>query len=224
MKKILPTTVIDKVSAKKRIAVIVAHPDDETLWAGGTILGHDDWKVYVVSVCRGNDPDRAPKFNAALKVLRAEGAMGCLDDGVRQTPLSESEIQRTIITLLPPVVYDLVITHNPSGEYTYHRRHVEVSTAVIKLWQKRKIKSKELWTFAYHDGNRQFYPRPHKAAPIKNQLNLATYDIKYKIMNKIYGYPKEGWEVMTTPSTEAFWSFTDTLKALDWLSKGGILT
>ncbi|WP_313157670.1 PIG-L deacetylase family protein [Sphingobacterium multivorum] len=223
MKNVVPSVIADTASAKKKIAVIVAHPDDETLWAGGTILGHIDWQVYVISVCRGDDPDRAPKFNAALRVLRAEGAMGCLDDGVRQIPLSASEIQHTILALLPPLVYDLVITHNPSGEYTYHRRHVEVSEAVIKLWKKRKIKSKELWTFAYHDGNRQFYPRPNKTAPIKNQLDLAIYDIKYEIMNRVYGYPKDGWEVITTPSTEAFWSFTDTGKAMAWLFRGGVL-
>ncbi|UZJ64417.1 PIG-L family deacetylase [Sphingobacterium sp. KU25419] len=146
----------------RKIAVIVAHPDDETLWAGGTILSHDDWQVYVVSLCRGNDIDRAPKFEAALKMLRAQGIMGCMDDGPHQTPLLEAEVQHTILQLLPPIVYDLVITHNPSGEYTYHRRHIEVSEAVIKLWKKHKIKSKELWTFAYHDGNQKFYPRATK--------------------------------------------------------------
>ena len=69
---------------KKTVAIIVAHPDDEILWAGGTILTHPDCELFVVSLCRGNDNDRAPKFFKALKVLKAKGRIGVLDDGPEQ--------------------------------------------------------------------------------------------------------------------------------------------
>ena len=49
----------------KSVLIIVAHPDDETLWAGGTILSHPEWSVFVISLCRASDTDRAPKFNRA---------------------------------------------------------------------------------------------------------------------------------------------------------------
>jgi len=32
---------------KKIVAVIVAHPDDETLWAGGLLIDHPEWDVFV---------------------------------------------------------------------------------------------------------------------------------------------------------------------------------
>ncbi len=70
----------------KNVAVIVAHPDDETLWAGGTILSHPSWNCFIISVCRGNDPERAPRFYKALKILRSSGNMGDLDDGPEQNP------------------------------------------------------------------------------------------------------------------------------------------
>jgi pentatricopeptide repeat protein len=57
----------------KNVAVIVAHPDDETLWAGGTILSHPSWNCFIVSVCRRNDFERASKFYKALKVLKSGG-------------------------------------------------------------------------------------------------------------------------------------------------------
>ncbi len=60
----------------KRVAIIVAHPDDETLWAGGTILSHPEWECFVVSLCRKSDPDRAPKFKKVLEVLGADGISG----------------------------------------------------------------------------------------------------------------------------------------------------
>jgi LmbE family N-acetylglucosaminyl deacetylase len=46
----------------KTVAVIVAHPDDETLWAGGTILSHPTWNCFIISLCSGSDPDRNPGF------------------------------------------------------------------------------------------------------------------------------------------------------------------
>ncbi|KPK81130.1 MAG: hypothetical protein AMS27_15700 [Bacteroides sp. SM23_62_1] len=57
-------------------AVIVAHPDDETLWAGGTVLAHPLWDWYIITLCRKSDPDRAPKFYRVLEILGAEGIYG----------------------------------------------------------------------------------------------------------------------------------------------------
>jgi LmbE family N-acetylglucosaminyl deacetylase len=53
----------------KAVAVIVAHPDDETLWAGGTILSHPSWHWFIVCLCRGSDKDRAPRFLRTMQVL-----------------------------------------------------------------------------------------------------------------------------------------------------------
>jgi len=88
----------------KSAAVIVAHPDDETLWAGGTILSHPSWNWFIVCLCRKSDTERAAKFYKALKILKAEGIMGDLDDGPDQKPLDEKEIERAVMQLLPPVI------------------------------------------------------------------------------------------------------------------------
>ena len=48
--------------------------------------------------------------------------MGDLDDGPEQKPLDETEVQGTIQKLLPHRHFDLVISHNPTGEYTRHRQ------------------------------------------------------------------------------------------------------
>ncbi|MGD0755665.1 MAG: PIG-L family deacetylase [Bacteroidales bacterium] len=53
--------------------VIVAHPDDETLWSGGTILSHSLWKRFIVCLSRGNDEDRSIRFYNALRILKSEG-------------------------------------------------------------------------------------------------------------------------------------------------------
>ncbi len=77
----------------KKVAVIVAHPDDETLWAGGTILSHPGWRWFIACLCRGKDKDRSSKFHNALRILKSEGIMGDMDDGPEQRPLDEKEVE-----------------------------------------------------------------------------------------------------------------------------------
>ena len=207
----------------KSVAVIVAHPDDETLWAGGTILSHPSWKWFIVCLCRESDTERAPKFYKALKVLKSEGIMGDLDDGPEQKPLDEKEVERAILDLLPPKHFDLIISHNPSGEYTRHIRHEEVSKAVIKLWHAGKTSASELWTFAYEDGNKEYYPRPAENATIYRTLTKRIWLRKYSIITETYGFEKNSWEAETAQQAEAFWQFTNSYKANKWLNNGGVL-
>jgi len=205
----------------KEVAIIVAHPDDETLWAGGTISSNSTWNCFIVSVCRGSDTDRAPKFYNALKVLKSEGIMGNLDDGPEQNPLDEAELEQTILNLLPKRHYDLIITHNPNGEYTRHLRHEEVSKAVINLWQNNKVSTNELRTFAYEDDHRKHLPLPIKKAPIYYSLSKEIWLRKFNILSETYGFGINSWELQTTPRAEAFWQFTNSLNAKDWLKNGG---
>lgn len=206
----------------KTVALIVAHPDDETLWAGGTILSHPLWNWFIVCLCRGSDKERASKFFNALKILRSEGIMGDLDDGPEQNALDEKEIEQVILGLLPPKHFDLIITHNPAGEYTKHARHEETGKAVIKLWHTGKISASELWIFAYEDGNKQYYPRPVENAAIYRKLTSRIWLKKYSIITETYGFEKNSWEAKTTPAKEAFRQFTKSFDAKKWLNNGGI--
>jgi len=203
----------------KSVALIVAHPDDETLWAGGTILSHPAWTFFIVCLSRKSDTDRAPKFYQALKVLKSEGIMGDLDDGPYQEPLDETVVEDVIMELLPKKHFDLIISHNPSGEYTRHLRHEEVSKAVIKLWNTGKIAAGKLWIFAYEDGNKEYFPRAVESASSFRVLSKRIWTRKYNIISAIYGYAKNSWESETTPKAEAFWQFTDPLEAKKWRSQ-----
>ena len=207
----------------KTVALIVAHPDDETLWAGGTILSHPSWKCFIVCLSRESDTNRAPKFHKALTVLKSEGVMGDLDDGPDQHPLDENEVERLILELLPPKHFDLIITHNPTGEYTSHIRHEEVSRAVIKLWNADKISTQELWTFAYDDNNKEYFPRPVETDTLFRTLTKRIWLRKYSIITETYGYKEKSWEAETTPRAEAFWQFNDPYDAKKWLNNGGVL-
>jgi LmbE family N-acetylglucosaminyl deacetylase len=193
-----------KQDTSLKVCIIVAHPDDETLWAGGMILMHSQWRCFIFSLCRAGDPDRAPKFKQALSNLGASGTMADMDDSPEQHPLSRYELQKSIVTGIDPPFCDLILTHGPKGEYTRHRRHEEVSQAVLELVQNGKIRCRELWQFAYEDGGGQYVPRADARASYSVFLPDDIWKRKYKIITEIYGFAPESWESRTTPRTEAF--------------------
>jgi LmbE family N-acetylglucosaminyl deacetylase len=201
---------------QKSVAVIVAHPDDETLWAGGTILSHPAWKWFIICLCRGSDTERSIRFYNALKVLKSEGIMGDLDDGPEQKPLDEKYFESSVLTLLPPSHFDLIVTHSPTGEYTRHLRHEETGRTVIKLWDTGKISANELWTFEYEDGGKKYLPRPVKNSTIYNVLAKRIWLKKHSIITKTYGFEKNSFEAETTPRAESFRQFTDPREARRW--------
>jgi LmbE family N-acetylglucosaminyl deacetylase len=174
----------------KHIAIIVAHPDDETLWAGATILSNPHWNCFIVSLCRADDKDRSQSFYKALKELRADGIMGNLDDGPTQEPLPNKVVENQILKLLPSQQYDLIITHSPAGEYTRHLRHEETGAAVITMWHTGKITTNKLWVFAYEDGNKTYFPRPEKDASIHKVLTKKMWQKKLNIIIHTYGFKK----------------------------------
>ncbi len=194
-------------SATKTVVIIVAHPDDETLWAGGTIMVNSSWKCYVVCLCCKDDMEQASRFYKALKILKVQGIMGDIKDGPEQKPLNVDDLERKIISLLPPWHFDLIITHNPNGEYTSYIRYKETAKAVINLWYKRKLSSSELWTFAYEDGNKAYHPRPIIQASVHQNFSVLTWLRKYIIITKTYGFKTNSFEAKTTPSSEAFWQY-----------------
>jgi len=135
--------------------------------------------------------------------------MGDIDDGPEQDPLDEKELEKYILKLLPSTHFDLIITHDSKGEYTRHLRHEEVNKAVVTLWHNSRISAKELWTFAYEDGNKAYFPRAIEKANIYESLPEEIWLKKYKIITETYGYGKDSWEAETTPLAEAFWQYKD---------------
>jgi LmbE family N-acetylglucosaminyl deacetylase len=188
-----------------RCAVIVAHPDDETLWTGGTILLHPEAEWTVVALCRRSDPDRAPKFFESLEHLGADGAIGDLDDGPDQDPLPGHVVRRAVMDLLPSDRFDLIITHGPGGEYTYHLRHEETGQAVMSLSKHGMLKAPKVWRFAYEDGDGRYLPRAQDGADLQVELPEVVLTEKRDIITRIYGFGPDSFEAQTTPSREAFW-------------------
>jgi LmbE family N-acetylglucosaminyl deacetylase len=201
------------------IGVVVAHPDDETLWAGGTILMHPRWRWRIFTLCRAGDSDRSPRFDYALARFGASGRMADLDDGPEQAPLDHAVVERTVLDLLGDSPFDVLMTHGPRGEYTWHRRHVETFDAVAALWCEGALHAHELWLFAYDDGGKSHLPRAAQNPDITTTLPQDVWHEKYRILHEIYGFDDDTWEAQTTPKTEAFWRLTSPDELAAWMRR-----
>lgn len=99
-------------------AVVVAHPDDETLWCGGTIVHYPGpWTIICCTIPR-TDPIRAWKFFDACRTLNAAPRLMPFVEPDPSKPLSHL----VDIDLRP---FDVVLTHNEIGEYG-HLHHKTV--------------------------------------------------------------------------------------------------
>ena len=181
---------------------------------------HPEWQWTVISLCRASDLDRAARFQRAAEMLGANGMMADLDDGPEQASLSECMIQQTILSLLPSTQFDVILTHSPFGEYTRHRRHEEIGSAVGKLWTKRDIHSHEMWMFAYQDsgrGGKGDPPAPIATAHQRLVLPEHIWLKKYQVITDIYGFTPESYEAEIVQRKEAFWCFTNSVEYERWV-------
>lgn len=168
------------LDATLRRAMIVAHPDDETLWGGGLLLRHPgDWTVIACSI-PARDPERAAKFHIACDRL---GARGIVRPYVEQEQLAGLEA----IDLEP---YALLVTHGAAGEYG-HEHHKQVHRHVMLRAGDRPV-----ITFGYFSGREVLSLTPDER--VRKLHALRAYDHqsssdrlpKWRALLDRYG---EGW-------------------------------
>lgn len=189
--------------------IIVAHPDDETIWMGGTILSHPDKKWTIVSLCRSSDSDRKPKFLKVCKHLNAEPVISNLEDK-DLNPIPIEEIMEKIKSLILEKEYDFIYTHGENGEYG-HIRHKETHQAVKILIANKELKCKKFITFSYANSEqtvpnnpRLRIPLPNKNADEYTQLSKDNFKKKLMLIKDIYGFGGDSFEVLSSSNFEAF--------------------
>jgi len=195
-----------KLKKNSKALVIVAHPDDETIWMGGLIMRNPQVEWMIMSTCRASDTDRAPKFARVCAVYKAHALIEDMDDeGKWAFQKNVRETKKVLLKHFAGKQFDYLFTHGMNGEYG-HPVHKVVHEAVYDLIRREKIKANEVYFFNY----KKKYRRPFSEMIIRNNsdvlvpLTKSELMKKKEIVSKMHGYPMDGIDVSLCMNPEAF--------------------
>lgn len=182
--------------------VIVAHPDDETIWIGGYMLRYPDWDWTVVSLCRVKDRDREPRFRNVCNLLGAESYIFDLDDTEEGffKKISLKDIEDRVMQIKDKK-FEHIFTHGSNGEYG-HIRHKQVSQAVTKMIDEGKLQCKNLHCFSYENKDKFCYANQNAENYIK--LTAKELEEKKNLIKNVYGFDAGSFEEVCAGNAEAF--------------------
>jgi LmbE family N-acetylglucosaminyl deacetylase len=128
--------------------MIVAHPDDEIIFGGASLLLESGWKV--ICVTNGDHPIRAQEFRQAMNAVNAYYEIWNYNDK-RYGNFNES-LPKQIKRSLQGTPFRKIVTHNRMGEYG-HPQHKALSQIMMDLVEKNLfhfhrssfVLSEDLW-------------------------------------------------------------------------------
>ena len=113
--------------------MIVAHPDDETLWGGAHIA---DGGYLVVCITNGYNATRSAEFQAVMQASNNVGLILSYPDKVAGKRDDWTHVRSQIQTDLEKVMtyqpWEDIVTHNAKGEYghIHHKMTHQIVTAL----------------------------------------------------------------------------------------------
>ena len=179
--------------------MIVAHPDDETLWGGMHLL---DGEYFVVCITNGNNSVRREEFYNILKESGNDGIILSYPDKVLGRRDSWENVRAYIESDVEKIIkskkWDMVVTHNPAGEYG-HIHHKMTSSIVTKKCKENGMED-TLWYFGKYYRKSEVEKvygdvREYDSEKLKRKEELLSlYISQEKTVNKLsHMNPYENW-------------------------------
>lgn len=178
--------------------MIVAHPDDETIWGGNHLLkGH----YLVVCLTNGNNPTRRKEFMKIMKETHNQGLIFDYPDkknGKRDSWVHvKGSIEKDVAYLSHKKKWKYVVSHNPLGEYGHI--HHRLTSQIVSI----KCSQQNLYYFG------KYYKKNHVPENLKK---INQYDAKMKLINNYTSQKK----VMR--HLNHMMRYENWVKAKDWRS------
>lgn len=118
--------------------MVVAHPDDESLFGGAQLVLFRGRKV--VCVTNGDNPIRRKEFEIVMKKTGSDYEIWDYPDE-QYTPLDENRLRSDLERIVSEQKWDKIVTHSRMGEYG-HMHHIQVHCLL-------KILTPDLWVFNF---------------------------------------------------------------------------
>lgn len=197
--KYLSNTLLKQKGAdSKNKLMIVAHPDDETLWGGGH-LSQGGW--FVVCLTNGNNSVRNNEYNNVLNYFGANGVILSYPDltnGKKDNWKSvKSDMMKDLQVLLGYKDWSIIVTHNSAGEYG-HIHHKMTHKYTKNIAKQFKISSKLSFFGKYYDVGKvpeSLTSNLSENAVKRKKEALALYTSKQWSLNNLWYHmvPYEYW-------------------------------
>jgi LmbE family N-acetylglucosaminyl deacetylase len=162
---------MSKKNVEKYRLLVVAHPDDETLFFSAAVLQQRELPWTVICVTDGNadgqGSHRALQFKQACKKLKVSKSLHWDFPDIYEKRLDSQRLMEKLQALPKPTE---VYTHGATGEYG-HPHHQDVSFAVHSVFAKKT----PVWAPAYNCQSEKIF-----------RLSQDQYKIKSKIYSEIY--------------------------------------
>ncbi|MHA2378391.1 MAG: PIG-L deacetylase family protein [Candidatus Thorarchaeota archaeon] len=162
-------------SVEGSILVVAAHPDDETLGAGGTIRRHVDQGIPVDVHCMTGNAARNAELQSACNVLGVRHLFLSVRDDFAIDSALTNEVIGAILKSRPTAV----ITHSSED---YNRNHVECSRIVTEAaeWASHStvFDNAHRLDRIYHMEVNSLFSNPHIHVNITSTYSLAAQALK----------------------------------------------
>lgn len=103
--------------------MIVAHPDDESIFGGAALLRENGWKV--ICLTNGDDDTRSREFRKAMKMVGAAYEIWDYPD-IYKGSFDRDMVCKDLRKTINKQKYRRIVTHNLCGEYG-HSQHISLS-------------------------------------------------------------------------------------------------
>lgn len=181
--------------SKPKALLVVAHPDDETIFAGGLILLSRETRWTIVCCSNEGNPTRQNEFLCACEFLAKHSGNSIEPIFLNLLLKSEERLDHhALIKALSPYAkgYDIVFTHNSQGEYG-HEHHKLVHNCVIE-----SVDISNIWCFISPGSSNVNQDKLRSKKPEGNaSLDLNSEIIRLKVQSfqechvsqaMVYGY------------------------------------
>ena len=189
--------------------MIVAHPDDETLWGGGHIA---DGGYLIVCITNGQNKTRSAEFQSIMQATGNTGLILSYPDKVAGQRDDWSHVSKQIRQDLELVIsyksWKDIVTHNAAGEYG-HIQHKMTHQFVTERYDQDALSTPLVEFGKYYragalpDAKKDLTPISEDALRQKEEL-LKLYDSQTSTVNALsHMNPFEMWNQIRGGTSDA---------------------